>query len=96
MLPLVPTLAMTRLAVVRWGVRLRLLVVGRSVPVGQTVVYDHSVGWTAVRLRATAVTVPSSGIPACPVTLMSMVLSGPSAAAPGSLRVSRIRFGGSV
>ena len=74
-LPPVPILATTRLGVVCPARKLRFEVVGRVVPVGNTVRYDAAVGLVAVTLTTTAST-PVAGTPPRPTTVRSNTLPG--------------------
>src|SRR6188472_3410534 len=96
MLPVGPSALTTRLGVFRNGVGLTLLVAGRAVPVGQTVTYDGAVGSMAVTVRATALTLPSAGMPGRPAIWTSSVLSGHIGPDDSSaVRVSTTRWGSS-
>ena len=90
-MPSAPTLAITRLATVCPGTKLRFDASGASVPAGNTVSQPPALGRVTATLRTTAST-PLTGTPPVPTTVSSRVSPAPSAAA---LRVSISRAGAS-
>src|SRR5436305_693988 len=97
-----PSLAMTRLGMVRRGTKCRFDASGLAWPVGKTVRKPAAVGPVAVALRTTAAT-PLAGTPPRPVTGNVWVPPGPTAPAPALIpstvvapgRLSRRRAGDS-